>query len=242
MMKADKNNEFPTLTYPLTLVDKLILRSHEPVLEMLKNLLGSDCEVVLHSLEDLQASVVKIVNSHLTGRNIGAPITSTALHMLKRMEQENNFVTSAYFTQSKNGQKMRSITQAVKGENNRIIGLICVNLNLDTPLHEFMSFLLNINPATEVEQEEHEHFAENMDDLFNQTVGKIIEKVSSDPGVSANNKNKTIISELYQQGLFELKGTDKTIAALLGISTHTVYLHLRNCTKNNGAKNSCTKK
>ncbi|MDH2999747.1 hypothetical protein A1D23_06530 [Chelonobacter oris] len=201
---------------------------------MLNNLLGDDCEVVLHSLENLQQSVVHIVNSHLTGRSIGAPITSTALNMLKKMHQEQIFVTQAYFTHSKSGQKMRSITQAIRGENARIIGLICVNLNLDTPLQDFMSFLLNPNDHKKYgqgtdENHEKELFAENMDDLFHHTIEKVIAKVSNDPTISANNKNKSIITALYQQGLFELKGATKAIADLLGISTHTVYLHLRNC-------------
>ncbi|WP_197495413.1 PAS domain-containing protein, partial [Gallibacterium salpingitidis] len=55
------------LNYPLSDVERLILRTYEPVLDMLSNLLGSECEAVLHSLEDLQHSVIKISNSHLTG-------------------------------------------------------------------------------------------------------------------------------------------------------------------------------
>ncbi|KAE9527638.1 transcriptional regulator [Testudinibacter aquarius] len=234
MVKLNQTRDFPTLTYPLTLVDKQILRSQEPVLTMLKNLLGNDCEVVLHSLADLQCSVIKIVNSHLTDRAVGAPITSTALNMLKQMTEEKTFVTDAYFTHAKNGQKMRSITQAVLGENDRIIGLLCVNLSLDTPLHDFMSFLLSTNTtqvqsATVNEIKNGELFAENIDDLFNQTAEKVIDRISHDPTIGVNNKNKLIITELYQQGLFELKGATKVIANLLGISTHTVYLHLRNC-------------
>ncbi|TNH05420.1 helix-turn-helix transcriptional regulator [Testudinibacter sp. TR-2022] len=239
MVKLNQTRDFPTLTYPLTLVDKQILRSQEPVLTMLKNLLGNDCEVVLHSLADLQCSVIKIVNSHLTDRTVGAPITSTALNMLKQMTEEKTFVTDAYFTHAKNGQKMRSITQAVLGENDRIIGLLCVNLSLDTPLHDFMSFLLSTNTAQAQSAAAHdiknheikngELFAENIDDLFNQTVEKVISRISYDPTIGVNNKNKLIIAELYQQGLFELKGATKAIANLLGISTHTVYLHLRNC-------------
>lgn len=222
---------FPILKKPLTPVDKLILRSQMLVLDMLNHFLGPQCEAVLHSLEDLQHSVIKIINPQLTGRSVGSPITNTALQMLKKMHQEHTFVTQAYFTHAKTGQKMRSITQAVLGENGRIIGLLCVNLNLDVSLNQFMSFLLITHDDSNTQSHhgiEGEHFAENLDDLFTQAIHKAKEELSSRSDINANNKNKWIVQSLYSQGLFELKGAVKTIAKLLDISPHTVYLHLRN--------------
>lgn len=237
-MAKQATESFSTLHYPLSIVDKLILRSYEPVLDMLSHFLGKQCEVVLHSLEDLQHSVIKIVNSHLTGRTVGAPITDTALRMLKQLKEQETFVSQAYFTHTKSGKKMRSITQAIKGENERIIGLLCVNFNLDAPLNEVMSFWLTSfdqNQPLIPSQHSNEHFAENIEDLFNQTVKNVVEKIEQDPNISTSNKNKFIIVELYQQGFFELKGAIKHLANVLGISTHTVYMHLRNFNKNGGS-------
>ncbi|MBE2895118.1 helix-turn-helix transcriptional regulator [Spirabiliibacterium falconis] len=230
-MTSPNSIDFPILKTPLTRVDKLILQSYEPVLAMLKNFLGEQCEAVLHSLDDLHHSVINIVNPHLTGRRIGSPITNTALQMLKKMNEEHVFVTESYFTHTKSGQKMRSITQAIIGENERVIGLLCVNLNLDTSLNQFMSFLLTPNQSSKpmVEQAiEQEQFAESIDDLFTQTISKVLEDIHTRSDITANNKNKVIISRLYSQGLFELKGAVKIVATILNISQHTVYLHLRN--------------
>ncbi|PUF26991.1 hypothetical protein DAX92_26745 [Salmonella enterica subsp. enterica] len=73
--------------------DKRILESWRSVAGMLGRLLGKQCEAVLHSLEDLQHSVIFIVNGNITGRGIGSPITNTALSMLQRIQEENTDVT-----------------------------------------------------------------------------------------------------------------------------------------------------
>ncbi|OBX08923.1 hypothetical protein QV09_09360, partial [Gallibacterium salpingitidis] len=160
-------------------------------------------------------------------RQVGAPITDTALRMLKQIEDGHTMVSSAYFTHSKTGKRMRSITQAIYGEKNRIIGLLCVNLNLDISLTDFFQFLLN-DISSIKQNTQGEHFAENADELLQQITNQVITEVDSDPNISIANRNKQIIFLLNQKGVFELKGAIKRVAEVLGISIHTVYMHLRN--------------
>ena len=42
-------------------------------------------------------------------------------------------------------------------------------------------------------------------------------------------KNKKIIYDLYNKGIFQIKDAVTVIAKLLNISKNTVYLHLRKC-------------
>lgn len=44
-----------------------------PLVDFLGAALGSATEVVLHDLTEPESSVVKIVNGHVSGRNVGAP-------------------------------------------------------------------------------------------------------------------------------------------------------------------------
>ena len=69
--------------------DRRILESYIPVVEGLADYLGSSFEITLHSLEDLEHSVIKIVNGYHTGRTEGSPITDLALRMLKTLEEDN---------------------------------------------------------------------------------------------------------------------------------------------------------
>jgi len=52
--------------------------------------------------------------------------------------------------------------------------------------------------------------------------------VLNDFSVSPQNKNKEIIIQLYQRGIFNIKDAVLKVASLLGISKNTVYLHIRN--------------
>lgn len=57
----------------LTRADQKILKSYIPTLQGLAAYLGSSYEIVLHSLEDYDHSVIGIINGEHTGRRIGAP-------------------------------------------------------------------------------------------------------------------------------------------------------------------------
>lgn len=50
-------------------------------------LIGSHCEIVLHSLQDLKCSAIRIANGEHTGRQIGSLITDLALRMLHDMTE-----------------------------------------------------------------------------------------------------------------------------------------------------------
>ncbi|VDY37427.1 YheO-like PAS domain protein [Salmonella enterica subsp. enterica serovar Daytona] len=59
---------------PFEQTDFDILKSYEAVVDGLAMLIGSHCEIVLHSLQDLKCSAIRIANGEHTGRKIGSPI------------------------------------------------------------------------------------------------------------------------------------------------------------------------
>ena len=71
---------------PFDQTDFDILKSYEAVVDGLAMLIGSHCEIVLHSLQDLKCSAIRIANGEHTGRKIGSPITDLALRMLHDIE------------------------------------------------------------------------------------------------------------------------------------------------------------
>ncbi len=96
-------------------------------------LIGSHCEIVLHSLQDLKCSAIRIANGEHTGRQIGSPITDLALRMLHDMTGADSSVSKCYFTRAKSGVLMKSVTIAIRNRDHRVIGLLCINMNLDVP-------------------------------------------------------------------------------------------------------------
>ena len=88
--------------------DRCILESYKTTVEGFAEYLGEGYEVVLHSLEDLNRSVIKIINGHHTGRKEGAPITDLALDMLNRIQSEGLPGHISYFTHNKKGEPLKS--------------------------------------------------------------------------------------------------------------------------------------
>lgn len=212
----------------LTLIDKQILKSYSELLEGLKEYLGDGYEIVLHSLESFEHSVINIVNGEHTGRKVGAPITDRALEMLNRLEDKGES-NETYFSTNTKGEPLKSTTIAIRGENNRIIGLLCMNYYMNISFNDFIqSFIPNKPKEVQTTRPVTETFASNVDEMILSTLEYVKKEIYDDSSISFSNKNKAIISQLYDKGIFQIKDSVTMIAAQLGISKNTVYLHLRN--------------
>lgn len=209
---------------PFTQTDHEILKSYEAAVDGLAMLIGAHCEIVLHSLEDLKCSAVRIANGQHTGRQIGSPITDLALRMLHDMADEESNVSKAYFTKAKSGDLMKSVTIAIRNRNQRVIGLLCINMNLDVPFSEIIKSFV---PEEKQDVTSDVNFASSVDDSVAQTLEFTIEEVGADCNVSNNAKNKQVVLNLYEKGIFDIKDAINQVADRLNISKHTVYLYIR---------------
>ena len=180
----------------LTVTDRQILNSYALMLNGLGAYLGDGYELVLHSLESLDHSVIKIINGHFTGRKEGSPITDLALKMLGELEQDPSRTVSPYFNKSSSDSMLRSCTIPITGEHGRIIGLLCINFHMEMPLSEFLQGMLPSQDSSSVTQASSETFSDNIDDLILFSLTETKESVYNDPGISSSNKNKEII-DLY---------------------------------------------
>jgi predicted transcriptional regulator YheO len=210
---------------PFTEADLIILQSYEAVVDGLASLIGPFCEIVLHSLESLDTSAIRIANGENTGRQVGSPITDMALKMLKDIEGSERNFSRPYFTRAKGGVLMKSITIAIRNGNNRVIGLLCINVNLDAPFSQILQSFMPTEEAKEAASSV--NFASDVVELVDQTVEHTIEEINGDKSVSNNTKNRQIVMDLYDKGIFDIKDAINRVAERLNISKHTVYLYIR---------------
>ncbi|OOF67996.1 transcriptional regulator [Rodentibacter caecimuris] len=207
---------------PFTDEDRTILNSYKAVVDGVSALIGEHCEIVLHSLEDIEHSAICIANGHNTKRQVGSPITDLALRSLRNMQSES--VSKPYFTRAKSACLMKSVTIAIRNKTQRIIGLLCININLDVPVSQFVQAFL---PSTKQDETSSVNFASSVEDLVLQTMENTIEEITSDRLVANNNKNRQIVISLYEKGIFDIKDAINLVADRLNISRHTVYLYIR---------------
>lgn len=211
----------------ITKVDKLILDSYASMIEGLSAYLGSVYEISLHSLEDYNHSVIKIMNGYHSGRSAGAPLTDLALNMLKRIKDQGLSASESYTSYNAiapSGERLKSSTIPIIGENGRVIGVVCMNLYLDSPLTEVLQTIM----GNQAEQTRQENFANSIVDTITHAVTDARNQVMHNPSIPAANKNKELIRILYGKGIFNMKDAVVLVAEALGISRNTVYMHLRN--------------
>lgn len=210
----------------LTLVDQEILNSYSNMIEGLACYLGEGYEIVLHSLENYEHSVINIINGSHTGRKIGAPITDLALNMLEKIENtDKDYIT--YFSTNKKGEPAEIDDDCDSRRKSAESPPVCMNLYMNTSLNDFVKTLVPADAGL-LGQPAMENFADNSDELIESTLRSIRERVMNDASIAPSNKNKMIVMGLDDYGIFNIKDAVIKVANLLDISKNTVYMHLRN--------------
>jgi predicted transcriptional regulator YheO len=208
--------------------ERAILYSYRDTLEGLAEYLGSGYEIVLHCLESYEHSVIKIINGFHTGRTEGAPITNLALAMLSELKQQPGTPHAiVYFAQNRKGEPLKSTTIPILGDSERIIGLICINFYMNTPLSELIQAMRPQEFAS-TSSLKSESFAESAEEMLALTLNEVIPEVKGDQALKRSVHNKEIVRRLWERGVFDIKGSVETVAEALKLSPNTVYLHLRN--------------
>ncbi|MEI8631293.1 PAS domain-containing protein [Vibrio sp. PP-XX7] len=206
--------------------DRASLEANFRLAETIAEFIGPHCEIVVHSFESFEHSVVKIVNGHHTGRKIGSPITDMGLKMLSIFEETGNVTPKSYFTTGKDGSLLKSTTCVLAGEHGKPIGLFCINVNLSFPLSEIMKTWIPhemVSPQIGV----HENFSASSKEVIDSALDNAISEIENDTTVNLKSKNKAITKLLFTNGIFELKEATALVAERLGITRHAIYKYIR---------------
>ncbi|WP_122054741.1 transcriptional regulator [Vibrio sp. Evd11] len=210
--------------FELAQSDYDILHSIENIVDGIAAMYGEHTEVLLHSLDVRNPSIIKIANSHVTGRDLGAPITNLALMKLTQGKD----VSGAYMTKCPDGKTLRSMTTIIRNPQQKAIGLLCINTNLDAPFQEVMHSLVPcLLPHFERLQTTPETFARSNEEMMHSSIETVREQVTSDPEIAPSKKSREIVTRLHEMGIFDLKDSAQIAAKGLDISIHTIYRYLR---------------
>jgi predicted transcriptional regulator YheO len=217
------------------------MRGYVRLAEFLGSVLGPDYEVVLHDLADPEHSIVAIANGHVSGRTIGAPLTSVALEALanqayQKLDYQMNYAGIA------GGKLLRSSTFGIKDEQGRLVGLLCINFD-DSRYRELSDRILKLrHPDSFVESNfvydekadaihvapapDSESFHNSLPELTDDVLDKVLDPERLAGRLSIHDKRE-LVAELEAKGIFMLKGAVKQVAERLGCSQTTVYRYLQ---------------
>ena len=199
------------------------LQPYIPLAQMLVQTLGSDCEIVLHDLDNPAHSVVYVENPSVTGRKVGESFDQLVKQVILSDELKENFVANYYFT-APNGKYIRSSSLLIKNEAGHLTGAMCINLDT-TKLTQSLDFLKALLPPAPKKQEEpeagqNEHMSVMIENLMDNILGGV------DAQSLSREERLEKIRFMDEKGLFLMKGSAQKAAEKLGVGKVTIYSYL----------------
>ena len=202
------------------------LNNYIGFVDFLADFLGEDVEIVLHDMTDLENSVVAIRNSHISGRGIGAPATDLVLRILKNAKYDDYKYLTNYSGTSSNGKLLKSATYIIRNDKNKIVGMLCINMDVSK-----MQMMKNyLDKMISFDNENNEAISEKLSQSSQEMTLHTINSVVNDFGVSPDRMDQeekiAVVSELNDKGVFLIKGSVIQVAEALRVSVATIYRYL----------------
>lgn len=204
-----------------------ILASYIPVAEGLAKTLGQHCEVVLHDLTDISSSIIAIYNGHVSGREVGSPVTNLALQALRTAKTSQEDYDLNYRNDTIKGKQIKSSSLYIKDETGQIIGSLCLNMDLthiaiaQAALNDMMAFADKTEEGRAAEK-----FAPTVTSLMEQMIDDCLKKTGKPIALMQKEEKIQFIHLLDEVGLFLIKGAVQHVADLLDVTKYTIYNYL----------------
>ena len=204
------------------------LEHYIPLIDFLSKFMGDNTEVVLHDLTDWNNSVVAIKNGHISGREVGSPVTDMVLQILNEAQYKNAPYILNYQSRSQNGHVLKSATYFIKDKHYNIVGMLCLNTDCQELVEakNLLGKMISIMNIPDETAEVTETLHVNVTDLIENNIGKVYPDVSVRPHELSQKEKMDIVSRLNDLGTFLMKGSVGYVAERLEISIPTLYRYL----------------
>ena len=209
--------------------------------DFISRVLGPDYEVALHDISDRGGALVAIANSHISGRDLGAPLTEKTLQIIENREYEHKDYILHHFGLTDSGRMLSSSSMFIKDETGELLGLLCINFD-DSRYRELSQKVFNLcHPDNFVENnfrfdesripqqayvDDVERFHSSHSGSVTHAIGDIIRENNLSAEKLSLDEKLSIVEKLASDGAFLVKGAVKDAAKCLGCSQATIYRYL----------------
>ncbi len=212
-----------------------LLKAYIPLVDYIGQFFGSNCEVILHDLSNLEHSIIAIANSELTGRRVGGHITDFGLEILHAPAyQDEPFVVNYPGATPDGTRQLKCATYFIRDDSNQIIGLLCFNFDITdlTQAQNLISGLIQMTPHNStavptIPPLVKEWFSPSMDDTLSHSISKVLSSFALPAKRLTAEEKKQALEQLHNLGIFTLKGAVGMVATQMEVSEQTIYRYLR---------------
>jgi predicted transcriptional regulator YheO len=202
-----------------------IIVQYIPLVNFLGDVLGKNCEIVLHDFKNPDSSIIVICNGHLSKRNVGGPMTNLLLKTLQK--KKNDYLTN-YKALGPDGKEFFSSTYFIKNMQGEKIGAICINFDIQVYKDAYKALEKAFGLADEAEElpNYEESFQNNTEETVKLLINEAMKK-SLIPFANMTVEDRILlIKELEDSGVFMYKGSVSLVAKHLKMSEPTVYRYI----------------
>ena len=205
------------------------LKRYMDLSDFLSSVMGPDYEIIVYDLKQ----ILYILNGNISGRKSGDPLSATIKSILQSQESAKEKWQANYRALAANGKILRCSTLFIKDESGKTVG--GVNINFDDNRYKELSNLIfslchpdhyvSKNISIEIKgNDEQTFFSENISN----TIDEILHRINKSLLFSelSHSEKLDIIRQLYQKGIFSMKGSVKTVGSRLSCSPASMYRYL----------------
>jgi predicted transcriptional regulator YheO len=184
--------------------------------DCIADLLGPRAEVVLHDVRHPDRSIVYIRNGHVTGREVGAPLTDLGFLMLRDAKRGKD-ESGVYHSRTSAGKDLECNALVLRDDQNAVAAILCINLDIT-----------GTSASTLDGHEPPEHYYTNASQVIDSVISEAGRSASLPAIELASSEKMQVIGSLYRKGVFLARGAVRQVSSQLGMAPSTVYKYIQN--------------
>jgi len=183
---------------------------------------GSNCEVVIHDLENSESSILYITNNHVTEREIGDKLDLLGIREIDDLYKGIDLVNLKGV--SKNNHLLKCSTFHAKGEDYHFA--LGVNFDYTSLLmvQNVVNDFTHVGDSIEIAASEKD---ENLERKLDEFYKKAIDHIGKPIPFMRKKERVEMIRFLQDKGAFSIHKSIPIIAEKMNVSRYTIYNYLR---------------
>lgn len=207
-----------------------LFRFLQPIASAIQKTLGPNTEVVLHDFADLDHSIIWI-QGNVTGRKVGGSLSEIGLEMLRGGNDEPDRV--GYVRNTKDGKVIKATTVLLRDANRRVVGCLCINIDVTAILDGREALGTFISPLDDVRNV---HFSNQVTDVLWDMIQAVQRQIGRPPQSMNRELRHRFVAALEARGAFAIQRSVPTVAEYLGVSRPTIYEYLEAIRREHGSR------
>lgn len=207
-----------------------ILSRYSLMVSFLGGTLGDSCEVYL--LDTTQRSLPVAAQHNLHRGSIGPLRRLTREAMAVPAVVEGGTLLNRGLA-SDTGKMMKASLYFIRDDGGRTVAVLCLVVRMQSYLemYGYLDSLIHLN-TTDLDEPQTDCLSREQEEPTLELIERMVAEFTPDPQRMTPDEKTELILDLYDAGVFDLKGSVAKAAAAIGMSEQSIYRYLSKIRKN----------